>query len=461
MIAMLTIRDEMIIPGGKISTKLPKTICLLCLIAVGLVLAGCSGESGSPQNGAGGIVPAVEAVQARYGSLPLTQRLSGLVKAKNQVGIYPEVSAVIVEVYVNNGDIVKQGQPLVRLRDKEFRERLKQARAGYQIAVAQLRQAEAQLKEIQAGLKRTEALTEQGLASPTELETVQTRTVSAEANVELAKARVEQAQATMDEREESLSQTLIRAPISGSVGNRNAEVGMLASGSARLFILGQLDSVRVEVVLTDRMLTYIEEQQRAEIYAPNLPSGSLIAPLARISPFLHPVTHSTEAEIDLANPGGYLKPGMFVAVDIYYGESEQATLVPLSALYEQPATGVTGVYVSQVSLDREPVGVGKLNEGQPLPLTDPVPFEFVAVDVVAKGRMEAGIRGVEPGKWVVTLGQNLLGGKSGNARVRPIKWSRVEQLQNLQRQDLMEDVIKRQQAAEDTLSGEQGIHFSQ
>ena len=452
----------MIIQSGKMSTKRRKTIYLLSLITVGLLLAGCSGESGSRQNGAGGVVPAVEAVQARYGSLPLTQRLSGLVKAKNQVEIYPEVSAIIVEVYVNNGDIVKRGQPLVRLRDKEFRERLKQARAGYQIAVAQLRQAEAQLKEVQAALKRTESLTEQGLASPTELETAQTQAVSAEASVELAKARVEQAQATMDEREESLSQTLIRAPISGSVGNRNAEVGMLVSGSARLFTLGQLDSVRVEVVLTDRMLSYIEEEQRAEIYAPNTPAGSLSAPLSRISPFLHPVTHSTEAEIDLANPGGLLKPGMFVPVDIYYGESEQATLVPLSALYEHPATGVTGVYVSQTSLDREPVSLGKLNGGQSVPLTEPLPFKFVAVDVVAKGRMEAGIRGVEPKKWVVTLGQNLLGGESGNARVRPVKWSRVERLQNLQRQDLMEDVIKRQQAAEeDTLSGEEGIHFSQ
>jgi RND family efflux transporter MFP subunit len=451
----------MIIQSEKNLTKLLKTICLLCLTAAGLLLGGCSGESGSRQNGTGGIIPAVEAVQARYGSLPLTQRLSGLVKAKNQVEIYPEVSAVIVEVYVNNGDIVKQGQPLIRLRDKEFRERLKQARAGYQITVAQLRQAEAQLKEAQAELKRTETLTEQGLTSSTELETIQTQTVSAEANVELAKARVEQAQATMDERGETLSQTVIRAPIAGSVGNRNAEVGMLVSGSARLFILGQLDNVRVEVVLSDRMLTYIEEKQRAEIYAPNLPSGSLTAPLSRISPFLHPVTHSTEAEIDLANPDGYLRAGVFVPVDIYYGESEQATLVPLSALYEHPATGVTGVYVSQTSLDREPTGAGKLGEDQFLPLTDPVPFEFVAVDVVAKGRMEAGIRGVDPEKWVVTLGQNLLGGESGNARVRPVKWSRVERLQHLQRQNLMEDVIKRQQAAEqDTLSGEQKVRSS-
>lgn len=429
--------------------KILSAVCILSLVAA-TVLIGCSRKSDGSENKADQLVPAVEAVQARYGSLPLTQRLSGVVKAKNQVAIYPEISAIITNVLVTNGEEVKKGQPLVRLRDKEFRERLKQANANYQIALAQLRQAEAQLKEIQAELKRVESLAEKGLASASELETVETRAVSADADVQLAKARVEQAQATVDEREEALSQTVIRAPVSGSVGNRNAEVGMLVSSNTRLFTLGQLDNVRVEIVLTDRMLDFIKEGQRSEIFASSLALGPASANISRISPFLHPVTHSTEAEIDLANPDGLLKPGMFVTVDIFYGESEQATLIPLSSLYENPATGATGVFVSKASLDREPVG--KLGD-QSISLTDPITFEFVPVEVVAKGRMEAGIRGVVEGDWVVTLGQNLLGGEAGVARVRPVRWEWVEKLQRLQREDMMQDLIERQQTAEkDTVS---------
>ena len=124
-----------------------------CLFGFTVWFLSCSGQSGSSDNLPGQIIPAVEAVQARYGSLPLTQRLSGIVEARNQIAIYPEVSAVIVEVNVKNGDMVKKGDPLVRLRDKEFQERLKQATAGYQIAVAQLKQAEARLNEIQSELK--------------------------------------------------------------------------------------------------------------------------------------------------------------------------------------------------------------------------------------------------------------------------------------------------------------------
>jgi RND family efflux transporter MFP subunit len=415
-----------------------------------LLLAGCSDESAQSNGGRAKLIPAVEAVQAQHGSLPLTERLSGVVRAKNQVEIYPEISAIISRVHVETGDEVNEGQALVSLRDREFQERLKQARAALRIAEAQARQAGARLKELQAELRRTRALAEDDLTSDAELETIETQTVSAEADLELAQARVEQARATVAEEDESLTQTVIRAPVSGVVGNRNAEVGMMVGPNTRLFTLGQLDSVRVEVILTDRMLTYIESGQRTEIRSGSLPSRVLSTPLSRISPFLHPVTHSTEAEIDLANPGHNLKSGMFVTVDIYYGESEQATLVPLSALYENPVTGGTGVYVARDTLDRIPSEPLEISSGGNL--TEPVPFEFVQVDVIAKGRMSAGIGGVDQGAWVVTIGQDLFGGQPGQARVRPVPWSRVEELQNLQREDLLQEVMQKQQAVEeDTL----------
>ncbi len=416
----------------------------LFLGSVAFLILSCSDGQDEAKGNRDRLIPALEAVQARYGSLPLTERLSGVVRAKNQVDIYPEVNAIISAVHVQSGDEVSQHQPLVSLRDREFQERLKQARASHQIAKAQARQAEARLKEIQAELRRTTSLAEKGLATDAELESVETQAISAEADLDLANARVEQAAATVAEREEALSETIIRAPVDGVVGNRNAEVGMMVSPSTRLITLGQLDSVKVEIILTDRMLNYIEEGQRTEIRSPVLPSGVVSTKLSRTSPFLHPVTHSTEAEIELANPGHHLKSGMFVTVDIYYGESEQATLVPLSGLYENPLTGATGVYVSRDSLDRIPVE--PLETGGTGSLTQPVHFEFVPVDVVAKGRMSAGIRGIEPEGWVVTMGQDLLGGESGRARVRPVDWTWVEDLQKLQREDLLQELLKTQQA---------------
>ncbi|MBU0984596.1 MAG: efflux RND transporter periplasmic adaptor subunit [candidate division Zixibacteria bacterium] len=394
-------------------------------------------------------MPAVEVVQADYGSLPLSERLNGLVRAKNQVELFPQISAAVVQVYVQNGDRTKAGEPLVRLRDTELRERLKQAEASYQIAAAQAKQAEAELQRVQAELRRSSGLAEKDLISPTEFETAQTQAIAAEADAELARARVEQARATVDERQEALSRTVIRAPVDGTVGNRNAEVGMVVTPGNRLFTLGQLDSLTVEVVITDRMLSYIQKSQRTEVSSPAIPFGSLEAPLARISPFLHPVSHSTRAEIDFINPDGALNPGMFVTVDIFYGESEQATIVPLSALWENPATASVGVFVSRDSLTGEPVsGVDAPGGGS---LTNPVSFAFIPVEVIARGRMSAGVRGVHPGNWVVTLGQDLLEGDSAQARARLVNWEWVERLQQLQREDLLDEIIlRREKKAVDT-----------
>lgn len=426
------------------------TAIALILGIIGVLLPGCYKAQKGIADDTNEIIPAVEALQARRGTLPLVERLTGVVRARNQVAIYPEINATITEVLIKNGQVVEQGQPLVRLRDKEFREQLRQLNAGHQIAVAQAKQAEAQLNEARTELRRAEIVAEQKLISDADLEAARTRVVTAEATLELAQARVEQAEANLKEQEEVLSQTVVRAPVTGTIGDRNAEVGMLVNSGTQLFTLGQLGSVRVEVVLTDRMLEYVKLGQRTEIFTDKSAEKPLNASLSRISPFLNPVTHTTIGEIDVSNPGGRLRPGMFVGVDLHYGESEQATLVPLSALYENPTTGKTGLYVSTVPIKGDPPDEQKDENSKNL--TDPVQFEFIPVTVVAKGRMHAGIRGIEPEQWVVTVGQDLLSEQSGLARVRVVDWDRVEQLQQMQRQELLQEIMKRQQAQSNNAS---------
>jgi RND family efflux transporter MFP subunit len=242
--------------------KYRDVVLTILIIGWALLTAGCSGDSGAAGKDQGNKpTPAVEAVQARSGALPLIERLSGVVKARNQVEIYPEITAIIVEVNARNGDFVKRGQVLVKLRDRDFAERLNQARAAQRIALAQEKQAEAELTKIKAELNRVKMLSEKNLSSDAELENMQTRAISAEADFELAKARVEQAQATVDEREDALSRTVIRAPVSGTVGSRDAEVGMLVNGNSRLFTLGRSISL-CRGILTDQMLNYIDTGQR-------------------------------------------------------------------------------------------------------------------------------------------------------------------------------------------------------
>lgn len=409
-----------------------------------LAIAGISFVSCNSNSGEGGmrnmVTPAVEAVQARVGSLPLEERLSGTVVADNQVEIYSEISGVVEQVLVRNGDTVQRGQALLRIRDIELSERLKQAQAGLQIAQARAEQAEASLTQIQAQYDRAKTLADRNLTSQAELDNITAEFTSAQANLSLAKAQVAQAQSTVDEAELNLSRTVVRSPVSGLVGQRGIEPGQLISNNTRLFIVGNPQNLRVTTILTERMITYIREGMRVEISNPSMPDSIMVAQVSRISPFLDPVSHTTTAEIDLTNTNGFFMPGMFVSVDVFYGQSQNATLVPNSAIYRHPLTGIEGVYVAR-SIGSEIQPVNEVDADSPPPLTDATPVDFVEISVLAKGREVSGISGIQGGAWIVTVGQNLLAGGAKEARVRTVAWDRILALQLLTDEDLMRSVI--------------------
>jgi len=405
------------------------------LLLAAIALAGCAGgeraERGGPVE-----APPVEALPARSGTLPLEERVSGVVRADNQVAIRPEIAAPIVGVFVRSGEAVERGQPLVQLDDVALREQLRQAEASLRLAEAAALGARARVAELEARVRRTRALAAEELVSDQQLETDEAQLDAAEASAAEAAARVEQARATVDERRSALGKTLVRAPVAGRVGRRNAEVGMLADPGSVLFLLGDLGELIVEVPLTEAMLGHVEAGQPVRITTPAL-DVPLTARLSRISPFLAEESFSTIGEIDVDNPGGRLRPGMFVTVDVLYGESERATLVPAAALWEDPESGVRGVFVVSASPD------AASEEGG---LSAPRPVEFRPVELLAGGRGAVGVAGVADGEWVVTNGQHLLArDDAATARVRATTWERVAELQSLQREDLLRRFLDEQQ----------------
>lgn len=411
-----------------------------------LSLSACAQRGGETGNSGWGRnddqIPAVEAVEVALGTLPLEERLAGSVKARNQIEIFPEVTGPIVEVLVNDGARVEAGDPLVRLRDTDYRERLRQARAGREVAEARVRQAEANLTRLQATLRRTEAMAQRELTSVAELETAQADVLSAEADLALMRAQLEQAVSQVAESEIELANTVIRAPVSGVVGARMAEVGQIASSGNPLFIIGDTSAMIVDVTLTQRMLGYIDVGTTVNIYSDAAPERYIEAEITRISPFLHQVTRTTQAEIEVEQVG-YLRPGMFVTVDVLYGETEVAPLVPNSAIYRHPRDGRTGVFAAaldEAQAPREPEG-----EAGPLQPVGPVPVRFVPIELVARGRLSTAVRGVEPGDWVVTLGHHLLEAtETREALIQPTPWDHIMRLQQMQTRDLL-DVIRERQ----------------
>jgi HlyD family secretion protein len=432
------------------ASKVLRFLSTTVLLAGFALLAACGGgdeESAAvPRGGFGGpggggpggpraVIPAVEVVEAQRGALPLEERLTGRVNARNQTEIYPEVSAPITEIYVDNGDYVNEGDPLVQLRDAEYVERYQQAQSGLEIARAQTRQAEANLQVLQNQLERVRELTARQLETASTLENIEVEVAVARANVDLRLAQENQARSVLEERRLQLLNTTVRAPISGIVGQRNAERGQMATSNSRLFLIGDLDEVRIEVLITERQLNYIREGMTVNLYSENWPDQVLESRISRISPFLDVNTSRTEAYIDMGNLKGLMRPGMFLNVDVFYGESAEAVLIPNSALYRNPRTGVEGVYVmTPPGSEFRPVADV---DGAPA-VSPPAPIRFMPVEIVASGRMASGVRGVREGDWVVTVGQNLLMGNVTEARARVIEWDQMMRMQRMQSRDIFE-----------------------
>ena len=411
------------------------------VLALGALLAGCGdfgGNAAPPDRTV--LPPAVEAVPARSGSLPLMERLSGVARAANQVTLRAEITGIVTEVLVQSGARVERGQPLVRLRGTTQQEQLGQTEAALRLAEAASTEADARLRELEAQVVRSRALAKQDLISALELETLEAQLAGAQASSAQARARVDQARSTVAERQEDLERTVVRAPIDGHVGQRNVEVGMRVDPGAFLFIIGTLDRLIVEVPLTEAMLGYLKEGLPVELRVRN--GEPIRAALSRISPFLAEGSFSTVGEIDVDNTGGSLQPGMFVSVDVLYGESGHATLVPTSALWDDPRTRESVLFVIEPDA----------GDASALARTDElsektIPVTRRPVTVIAEGRGSIGVTGIEEGEWVVTVGQHLLAEEGVMAaRVRPTTWERVTRMQGLQREDLLEDYLNKQQA---------------
>ncbi len=407
-----------------------------------LLLISCSSDEPTQKPLQNLVIPAVEAVQSQYGSLPLVERFSGNVISENQIELYPEANAQIAEVYVENGDKVTKGQPLVKLQDEPFKKQLQQAQAGLRINEARLKQADARLKELEAQFKRITALAEKNLTSELQIEQINAQKTSAEADVELAKAQIDQSRALVDERKNQLSKTVINSPVTGTIGQRNARVGMQATTNTKIFTIGDLSKLRVEIVLTENLLSRIKVGQTATITindANGIPR-TISAELSRISPFLNEITRSTEAEIDITNAEDILNPGMYVPVDVHFGESQQATLIPTSAIFIDPQTGREGIYIANsIGSEIEPVSDTSDNRSA---LTEPTGVVFQEIDIIARGKMAVGVIGLESGKWIITLGQNLLAEGKNEARVKTITWDHVLNLQSMQKEDLLKEIIE-------------------
>lgn len=263
----------------------------------------------------------------------ITQTVSatGKIQPELQVKINAEVSGEIIELPVREGQRVRKGQLLVRIKPDAYQAQVERAEAALGIARANLQKAE-------ADFKRVSGLYAKKLVSDSEMDL-------SRATYESAKASFNQASAALKEARETLAKTAIYAPMDGVVSQLLSEIGERVSGSqfmqgTHVMTIADLSRMeaRVDVGENDVVLVSIGDTAAVEVDA--YPGQKIIGTVSRIANTAKTRGLGTQDEVVnfevriLMHPpaGVQLRPGMSMTADIYTDTRQNVLAVPIQSV---------------------------------------------------------------------------------------------------------------------------------
>jgi len=156
---------------------------------------------------------------------------TGTIDPEFKVLITPEVTGEIIELPVKEGDSVKKGDLLIRIKGDQYQAQKDRLQATLESSKATLRIREAELNRLTLEFERVKELHKKTLVSNSELEIAESNFLSAEASYEQAQANVLQSKASLREVLETLYKTTIYSPIDGTVTQLNVELAERVLGS--------------------------------------------------------------------------------------------------------------------------------------------------------------------------------------------------------------------------------------
>ncbi|MBI1347428.1 HlyD family efflux transporter periplasmic adaptor subunit [bacterium] len=299
----------------------------------------------------------------------------GYIIPEQQILVSPQVSGRVIELNFDAGQQVEQGFVLAVIDSTEYqadferaqaqtaaaRQREREAREGNR--PDEIRQAEAELAEAQTQLEQAERtyerkrdLFEKKIVTPQDLEDSQseyqalTRRVEKlkamaqlmidgprEERKQIAKAELQAAEAELVRAQWRLDNTIIKAPIQGTILKKNAELGNLVNpvafnGSYSLCDIADLSKLEVELDIQERDIAKVKAFQKCRIRAEAFPQRTYEGYVSRLMPIANRAKGAVPVRVRIAVPpeeqGQYLKPEMGALVTFFSETVDPATFGP-------------------------------------------------------------------------------------------------------------------------------------
>jgi len=199
---------------------------------------------------------------------------NGKIQPVLQVMINPEVSGEIIELPVKEGQLVKKGDLLVRIKPDNYRAIRNSSEANYRSSLASKTLAEANLAKAKAEFKRMDQLFREKFVSDSQYIEAKTAFEVAKATVESSAHQADQAKASLAKAEDDLTKTTIVAPIDGTITRLKSQVGERVVGTAmmagtEIMTVSNLDEMeaRVDIGEIDVILINVGQKAKLEVDA--------------------------------------------------------------------------------------------------------------------------------------------------------------------------------------------------
>jgi HlyD family secretion protein len=296
----------------------------LCLCGVAL-LEGCKKE---PEK------VVYQAVPVARRSIVVSAQAAGAIQPDTTVEVKSKASGEILKLSVETGQVVKRGAPLVLVDPRNARNALEQAQADLDVGRAQLENATSAKRRADT-LFATQSITQQE----------HEQSLLDYAN---AKAAVVRAKVSVDNARIQLEDTDVRAPIEGTIIEKDVERGTViasatanVSGGTTLLKMADLNLVQVNTLVDETDIGKVQAGQLATVTVDAYPNRTFDGTVLKIEPQATTQQNVTvfPVLIRIDNRSGLLRPGMNTEVEIHVGERDSVLAVPNAALRTQRDVG--------------------------------------------------------------------------------------------------------------------------
>jgi len=306
------------------------------LFLAGITLASCGGSNkeDAAKAAAAPQVKEYKVVTLQPRSATLNTDFPASIQGQENIEIRPRIEGYIEKIYVDEGAVVKKGQPLFKINDPQYEQAVRTANAG-------IKTAEAQVSTAKLAVVKVTPLVKKEIVSKYELE-------SAQYSYDSALASLSQAKAALVNARTNLSYTTVTSPVNGVVGSIPFRLGSLVNSSTTdpLTTVSSIGNVYAYFALNEKLLLEFTKDSTGTTFSQKiaklpkvsllLADGSLYKEQGRIETvngLINTATGSANIRARFSNPQGIIRSGSSTTVR-FPNAVKDAILIPQSATYE-------------------------------------------------------------------------------------------------------------------------------